>query len=129
EPPPSYETVLPRILHDAIEQFYRALQTIFQRILELALARLERDNDDVQGLRTLQKLQLALGVLLEPHDTQKSEQLSERLQIILDKRIRVVEYRYGRDRAKQHRFLDAFPPFDSRSVIFNSLDREDKDEP
>jgi hypothetical protein len=129
DPPPTYETVLPRILHDAIEAFYRTLQMIFQQILELGLARLERDNNDVQGLRTLQKLRLTLGVLLDPDDPQKSKQLGERLRIILDKRIRVVEFRYGRDRAKQHRFLDAFPPFDSRSVIFNSLDREDKDEP
>jgi len=129
DPPSTYETVLPRILHDAIEAFYRTLQMIFQQILELGMARLERDNNDVQGLRTLQKLRLALGVLLDPDDPQKSKQLGERLRIILDKRIRVVEFRYGRDRAKQHRFLDAFPPFDSRSVIFNSLDREDKDEP
>lgn len=129
EAPPRYERVLPETLADAIEAFYRALQMIFQQILELALARLERDNNDVQGLRTLQKLQLALGVLLEPKDKNKPQQLRERLQRILDKTIRVVEFRYGRDRAKLHRFLDAFPPYDARSVIFNSLDREDKDEP
>ncbi|MDR6633831.1 hypothetical protein J2X72_002631 [Phyllobacterium sp. 1468] len=137
---PSFdERVLPEQLLETIEQFYRVLQMLFQQLLELALAKLERDNNDVVGLRKLQDLQLSLWKLLTTKDIPKDfkagkalddlKTQNDRRTIILNKTIRVTEFRYGRGRAKLHRFLDAFPPHNARSVIFNSLDRDDKDQP
>ncbi len=137
---PSFdERVLPEQLLETIEQFYRVMQMLFQQLLELALAKLERDNNDVAGLRKLQDLQLPLWKLLTTKDIPKDfkagkaldelKMQNDRRTIILNKKIRVTEFRYGRGRAKLHRFLDAFPPFNARSVIFNSLDRDDTDQP
>jgi hypothetical protein len=42
--------------------------------------------------------------------------------------IRVAEVRYGIGRSP-HRFLDAFRPYAARSVVFSSLDREDRERP
>ena len=133
------QRVLPEQLLEAIEQFYRLLQVIFQQLLELALAKLERDSDDAAGLRKLQDLQLSLWMLLSPTEIPKDAKAgkvldelklqNDRRTMILNKVIRVTEFRYGRGRAKLHRFLDAFPPHNARSVIFNSLDRDDTDEP
>lgn len=128
EPAP-YETALPRQLVNAIEHFFRLLQILFQQILELALARLEQDLNDTLLLRRLQRLQTTLEKTLWREDKPPGlTPPTARIDLGLDQTVRVAEVRYG-GRGKQHRFLDAFPPFDSRSVIFNSLDREDKDEP
>jgi len=126
EPPPRYETALPEALGDAIEAFFRALQMVFQQQLELALARLERDSNDAIALRKLQRLQITLTEFLDEVSTKLSPDRASRG---LRRTIRIAEVRYGRGRGKQHRFLDAFPPNDSRSVIFNSLDRDDNDQP
>lgn len=124
EPPPFHETVLPMRLREAIEAFFRVLQMLFQQILELSLAQLERDANAAQGLRKLQNLQIALWKVLTAKDKPQ-----DRLDRVMNSTVRITEFRYGRGRAKLHRFLDAFPPHDARSVIFNSLDREDRDEP
>lgn len=123
--PEYHERVLPEQLGDAIEQFFRVLQMLFQQMLELALARLERDGNDADGLWKLQGLQEALFKVLP----EEKEPPDDKLNRVLFKTIRVVEVRYGRRRSNVHRFLDAFRPHAARSVIFNSLDREDKDEP
>ena len=47
--PAYYERVLPEQLGEAIEEFFRVLQMLFQQILELALARLERDGNNTRG--------------------------------------------------------------------------------
>ena len=149
-PPAYYERVLPEQLTEAIEEFFRLLQMLFQHTLELAIARLEQDNNDVQALWKLADLQLTLraelatqqamlrhesrheresrGLHGSPLTMQKYIQ-GERERRGLNRRIRVAEVRYGRGRPKVHRFLDSFPRYDARSVVFNSLDREDKDEP
>ncbi len=128
--PEYYERVLPQQLGEAIEQFFRVLQILFQQMLESALTNVERDVKEVQGLRKLQELQLALWKLLRAENKPPKEKPPEdRLDRVQHRVIRVAEVRYGRGRAKLHRFLDAFPPHNARSVIFNSLDREDKDEP
>jgi hypothetical protein len=127
--PAYYERVLPKALREAIEQFFRVLQMLFQQILELALAELEKDVNNTALLRKLQRLQTTLEKVLAGKD--KPPGLTppvERIERVLNQTVRVAEFRYGR-RGKQHRFLDAFPPHDARNVIFTSLDREDKDEP
>lgn len=127
--PAYYERVLPETLREAIEQFFRVLQVLFQQILELALADLRKDWNNTGLLRKLQKLQTTLEKVLEGKD--KPPGLTppvERIKRVLNQTIRVAEFRYG-GRGKQHRFLDAFPPHSARNVIFTSLDREDKDEP
>ncbi|HVE89902.1 MAG TPA: hypothetical protein VNA44_09400 [Burkholderiaceae bacterium] len=127
--PAYYERVLPEALRDAIEQFFRVLQMLFQQILELALADLGKDANNTGRLRKLQSLQETLEKVLEGKD--KPPGLTppvERIKRVLNQTIRVAEVRYG-GRGKQHRFFDAFPRHDARSVIFTSLDREDKDEP
>ena len=127
--PAYYERVLPQALREAIEQFFRVLQMLFQQILELALAELEKDGNNTGLLRKLQRLQTTLEKVLAGKD--KPPGLTppvERIKRVLNQTIRVAEFRYG-GRGKRHRFLDAFPPHDARNVIFNSLDREDKDEP
>jgi hypothetical protein len=124
EPPPIWETILPDRLGQAIEHFFRLLQMSFQHTLELALARLELDQDDVHLLRNLLEVQTRLGKFL----TVQAKRLDDaRRWRSVWRRIEVAEYRYGR--ANQHRFLDAFPRFETRSVIFNSLDRDDKERP
>lgn len=123
---PDYrERVLPEQLGDAIEQFFRVLQMLFQQMLELALARVERDGEDADGLRKLQGLQEGLFKVLPEEKAPPDDKLNR----VLFRTIRVAEIRYGRGRPKVHRFLDAFRPHDARSVIFSSLDRDDKDEP
>ncbi|WP_324764733.1 hypothetical protein SO078_27800 (plasmid) [Sinorhizobium meliloti] len=139
EGPTFYERILPEQLLETIEQFYRILQILFQQMLELAVVKLERDNNDAAGLRKLQDLQLSLWILLSPKDIQNDVKIktvldeqkvqNNRRTMVLNKMIRVAEFRYGRSGARPHRFLDAFPPHASRSVIFNSLDREDREEP
>jgi hypothetical protein len=124
------EVVLPQRLAQSIELFFRVLQMIFQQILELSLKRLEQDQNDAGGLRKLQQLQVNLWRVLTAQDKRPEESPPKsRLDTILRASVRVAEVRYGRGRAKLHRFLDAFPPHDQRSVIFSSLDREDRDEP
>ncbi|MBB3236708.1 hypothetical protein [Phyllobacterium endophyticum] len=139
EGPSFHERVLPEQLLEAIEQFYRVLQMLFQQLLEFAVAKLEQDSNDASGLRKLQDLQLSLWRLLSPKDLPRDvkagkiydemERQNDRRTMILNKVIRITEFHYGRGRAKLHRFLDAFEPHNARSVIFNSLDREDTHEP
>lgn len=126
EGPARYETVLPEALGDATEQFFRVLQTLFQQMLESAVTRLERDSADALALRKLQALQTSLDAFLEGAPTNLPLP-PERARRSLNKTVRVAEVRYGRGRATHHRFLDAFPRYESRSVVFHSLDREDKE--
>lgn len=138
EPPAYRDVILYEQLLETIEEFYRVLQMLFQQIFEVSLARLERDNKDATGMRKLQALQLSLWMLLSPKDIPQGMKAgkardelklhNDRRTLILNRLIRVAEFRYGRGR-QSHRFLDAFPPHDARSVIFNSLDRDDTEEP
>jgi hypothetical protein len=124
-PPTHHEVDIPFHLDKAVEQFFRLLQMLIQQMLELALMRLERDSDDVHVLRKLQGMQAELLAVLE-EEKQRPKEKKERT---LFRTIRVAEFRYGRAGTNLHRFLDAFPRHQSRSVVFHSLDREDKNEP
>lgn len=138
EPPAYRDVILYEQLLDAVEEFYRVLQILFQQFFEASLARLERDHKDAGGMRRLQALQLSLWMLLSPKDIPKDMKAgkardelklhNDRRTLILNRPIRVAEFRYGRGR-QSHRFLDAFPPHEARSVVFNSLDRDDTQEP
>ncbi len=102
---------------------------LFQQILELALADLGKDGNNTLLLRKLQRLHSTLEKVLAGKD--KPPGLTppvERIERVLNQTIRIAEFRYG-GRGKLHRFLDAFPRHDARSVIFTALDREDKDQP
>lgn len=134
---------LSNILQDAVELFFRLLQMIFQQTLELALKQLQRDGDP-QFFRRLQEMQESLAVILDAQRKlyrvsvssasvalleayRKDREVYGRLRRGLFKVIRVAEFRYGS--ANKHRFLDAFPYHQARSVVFHSLDREDKERP
>jgi len=138
EPPAYRDVMLYQQLLEAVEAFYRIVQTLFQQLFDIALARLEQDHRDAVGMRKLQALQLGLWVLLSPKDIPKGmtpgtardalTRHNDRRTMILNRPIRVAEFRYGNGR-QRHRFLDAFPAYDARSVVFNSLDRDDTERP
>lgn len=123
--PPDEERVLPRQLLQAIEEFFRAIEMQFQLILELATLRLEQDPEDVVVLRQLQALQRFLEAKLPPLQDPPNDKMNR----VLLMKIRIAEVKYGVGRGASHRFLDAFRPYASRSVVFSSLDREERDRP
>ena len=108
---------LMQVLEDGVEQLVRALQMLFQQLLERAVLEVESSNTG-ERLLQLDKMQAALVDLLNSYE--KSTQIGFL-------RVRLTEILHGS--GKVHHYLDAFPPNKARRIPFLAYDRDLRHKP
>jgi hypothetical protein len=116
--PPYMFPTLYDILESGVKKLNRALEIIFQQLLDRAVVDLEKERAS-KRLRELQKKYSALKKVLNEHEEAAGKQKRGTVTTLEIGTTSILQSSSGRN----HKYIDAFPPYAARSIAFSVYER------